>query len=83
MELVPSRRDPECCAACLTTVPGFVQCRAKPTTTRDGYPCCRRHAKARFFEPWTGMTQADAARIFDRIILEQLQRPAPLKLVKT
>lgn len=77
---VPSRRNPDTCAASLLTVADAPQCRVKPTTVRDGYPCCRRHAKARFFVLWTGMTQLEAGKIYQRTIDQLRHPPEPLKL---
>jgi hypothetical protein len=82
LKTVPSRRDPDRCAAALTTAPDGPQCHAKPTAIRNGYPVCARHAKARFFTPWTGMTMIEASRAYQRVIQRLRDPPPPLKPVK-
>jgi hypothetical protein len=82
LKSLPSRRDPDRCAAILLTVFGQPQCHAKPTTMRNGYPVCRRHAKSRFFEPWTGMTMIEASRAYQRVISRLRDPPPPLKPVE-
>ena len=78
---VPSRRDPDRCAACAHRATDAPQCPAEPTTMRAGYPVCRRHAKARFFALWTGMTMLEACRAYQRVISQLRDPPPPLKQV--